>query len=277
MVLHDWLVNAVSGGTAGASVDFVLFPLDTIKTRLQSSQKVPINRGFYAGLFSAMAGSFPSAAVFFTVYEGSKVHLEKHFSKDVVPAMSATIADVATCSVRVPFEVVKQRMQVGLHTTTLEAVQTIIRVEGFRGLYRGYTSTVAREIPFDAVEFLLYEKLKRYWAQKQGRSVTPQESSVMGCFAGGFAAAVTTPLDVVKTRLMTQSLSKDGTQRQYTGVLHALKTIYREEGLMSLFKGIGPRVAWISLGGGIFFGVYEFTKSHLLGEHKASNDKHAAE
>jgi solute carrier family 25 (mitochondrial S-adenosylmethionine transporter), member 26 len=39
------------------------------------------------------------------------------------------------------------------------------------------------------------------------------------------------------------------------------RDIIKEEGKARLFSGIGPRIAWITLGGGIFFGVYEKTKS----------------
>ena len=38
---------------------------------------------------------------------------------------------------------------------------------------------------------------------------------------------------------------------------------YIEEGVATLFSGIGPRVAWISIGGFIFFGTYEFAKKNL--------------
>ena len=65
----------VAGGLAGISVDIALFPLDTVKTRLQSSQGFWKSGGFggiYRGLGSAAAGSFPTAALFFVVYETSK-------------------------------------------------------------------------------------------------------------------------------------------------------------------------------------------------------------
>lgn len=56
-------------------VDFILFPLDTVKTRLQSKNgflKSGGFRGIYSGLGSTMVGSAPTAALFFTVYETSK-------------------------------------------------------------------------------------------------------------------------------------------------------------------------------------------------------------
>nr|XP_035930553.1 S-adenosylmethionine mitochondrial carrier protein isoform X6 [Halichoerus grypus] len=64
--------SLVAGGVAGVAVDLILFPLDTIKTRLQSPQgfnKAGGFRGIYAGVPSAAIGSFPNAAAFFITYE----------------------------------------------------------------------------------------------------------------------------------------------------------------------------------------------------------------
>ncbi|CAH8274020.1 unnamed protein product [Arabidopsis lyrata] len=68
--------------------------------------------------------------------------------------------------------------------------------------------------------------------------------------------AVTTPLDVIKTRLM-------GSAKQYQRIVDCVQTIVREEGVPALLKGIGPRVLWIGIGGSIFFGVLESTKRTL--------------
>lgn len=56
---------------------------------------------------------------------------------------------------RNPFEVVKQQMQVGMHSSTRSAVATIMKVDGLRGFYAGYGATVIREAPFDAIQFLV--------------------------------------------------------------------------------------------------------------------------
>lgn len=75
-----------------------------------------------------------------------------------------------------------------------------------------------------------------------------------GSVAGGVAASITTPLDVVKTRLM---LGKDAKGVHYTGALDTFSRVYKEEGLKRLFSGVGPRTMWISIGGFVFFGMYE--------------------
>lgn len=87
------------------------------------------------------------------------------------------------------------------------------------------------------------------------------ENCAVGSVAGGIAAALTTPLDVVKTRLMTQTHTTAADR--YSGVVHALRRIAAEEGVGALFSGLRPRVVWISVGGTIFFGTYEEAKRRL--------------
>ncbi len=80
--------------------------------------------------------------------------------------------------------------------------------------------------------------------------------------AGGVGAALTTPLDVVKTRVMLEAKAPVGLSgaRASASVLSIpgrLVSIAREEGAGALFRGVVPRTIWISLGGAVFLGVYE--------------------
>jgi len=71
----SFLTALICGGLAGTSVDVALFPIDTLKTRLQSPQGFIAAGGFkgiYNGLGAAAIGSAPGAALFFSTYE---VHL----------------------------------------------------------------------------------------------------------------------------------------------------------------------------------------------------------
>jgi solute carrier family 25 S-adenosylmethionine transporter 26 len=70
----SFLTALVAGGLAGTSVDVTLFPIDTLKTRLQAPQgflKAGGFRGIYNGIGAAAAGSAPGAALFFSTYEVS--------------------------------------------------------------------------------------------------------------------------------------------------------------------------------------------------------------
>lgn len=66
-MLHGFVLKA--GGVAGVCVDLILFPLDTVKTRLQSPQgfrKAGGFRGIYAGVPSTAIGSFPNGKFSFS-------------------------------------------------------------------------------------------------------------------------------------------------------------------------------------------------------------------
>jgi len=82
--LKTFLVATLAGGIAGTSIDFALFPIDSIKTRLQASsnstnfvQKAS-DVSKFKGLASAMAASFPCAATFWLSYEFSKYFLHQN-------------------------------------------------------------------------------------------------------------------------------------------------------------------------------------------------------
>ena len=61
-----------------------------------------------------------------------------------------------------------------------KAVQTILRTEGVQGLFAGYGSFMLRDLPFDAIEFVAYEQLKKSWVKYKGSDIRPHESAVIG-------------------------------------------------------------------------------------------------
>jgi len=286
-----FLVSLISGGIAGTTVDVALFPLDTIKTRLQSPQgflKAGGFRGVYKGLSAAAAGSAPGAALFFSTYEMGKqtlAHAAPSLPAPAVHMLAASAGETVACMVRVPTDVVKQRMQAGMagyeSLSFAGAVRATLLRDGVLGFYTGFGITVMREIPFSLVQFPLYEYMKSTISKYAygGRDVGAAEAALCGSVSGGIAAAVTTPLDVVKTRLM---LGADALGRPYTGALDTFGRVL-EEGRQVMaaatasgakppalgpytifFSGVGPRVTWISIGGFVFFGAYEQAKRLLL-------------
>ncbi|KAJ2722796.1 S-adenosylmethionine transporter [Coemansia sp. Benny D115] len=258
-----------AGGFAGMAVDTALYPLDTIKTRLQARGGFLASggfRGIYSGLSSAIIGSSPGAAMFFLTYEQTKAVLERQTAPEYQPLVhmaAASAGEIAACLVRVPTEVVKQRLQAGQHGSLAAAIRGTYGAEGLLGFYRGYLTQVVREIPFTCIQFPIYEFLKQWQAQRRGRPVRAWEAALCGSVAGGIAAAATTPLDVVKTRVMLSTKSAGAPQLEYSGILSTLSRIAREEGARALFSGIVPRTIWISVGGFIFLGSYEQVKTAL--------------
>ncbi|GAC95791.1 hypothetical protein PHSY_003367 [Pseudozyma hubeiensis SY62] len=308
-----------AGALSGLTVDLLFFPIDTIKTRLQSAQGFWAAGGFsgvYRGLASTAVGSAPGAAVFFTTYESMKPALvrwapgvfggEGTLGPAGVHMAAASIAEIAACLIRVPTEVIKSRQQTmayGRGTTTFQAFTKVFQEAGLRGYYRGFGSTVGREIPFTCIQFPLYEKLKLEMARSRLRSqgvpidtiandgiltsvsdlelvrnLPTWQAGLAGSIAGAIAAGLTTPLDVVKTRIMlhTKQAAATGTKSASgssaaaaatmfetlprgvnTNIIPTLLHIGRTEGIKTLFSGFLPRTMWIGLGGAVFLGTFD--------------------
>ncbi|KAI5807259.1 mitochondrial carrier domain-containing protein [Peziza echinospora] len=281
--LSAFTISLLSGAFAGSTVDLTLHPLDTLKTRLQSPLGFFGSGGFrriYSGVLPVILGSAPGASLFFITYDTLKRHLPE--SSPTSHMLSASVGEIAACLVRVPTEVVKQRAQARQYPSSLAAFLSILRpptqspskhilvVPVLRELYTGWSATLLREIPFTMIQFPLWEYLKSK-AEKR----TPIHSSVFGSLAGAVAALATTPLDVLKTRIMLSRStaaggaggvaegSWDGKVVRKEGVVRLAGRILREEGPGAFMRGWAPRVMWISAGGAIFLGAYDLAKGVL--------------
>ncbi|CAD7703216.1 unnamed protein product [Ostreobium quekettii] len=265
--LATWRVvagNLLAGAVAGCTVEAALFPIDTIKTRLQAMRSGggmrALLRGggagrLYSGIFGNLAGVAPATALFFAVYEPFKQLGSEMLPKEqekAGPLLAGAMAGLVASTIRVPTEVVKQRMQTGEFRKFFGAVKGIVGREGPQGLFAGYGAFLLRDLPFDAIEFFTYEFLKSTYEEHVLRPIHSGEAAVAGAVAGGVTGLLTTPFDVMKTRLMTQ-----GATGQYQNVLDCTAKVIREEGVTALFKGWQPRLVWISIGGCVFFTALE--------------------
>ncbi|KAI9638923.1 mitochondrial carrier domain-containing protein [Dioszegia hungarica] len=276
----------LSGAISGIAVDFMFFPLDTIKTRVQSTQgfiKSGGLKGVYRGVGSVGMGSAPGASAFFLTYENLKEVFPRSIpllrdSPSLNHMISASGAEFVSCLIRVPTEIVKSRTQTGAYgqgSSSIHSAMSTWKFEGIRGFYRGFGITIGREIPFTSIQFPLYEFLKTQLSRRylDGRRPSPAQAAVCGMIAGGFGGAVTTPLDVVKTRVMLeakltlQTSMPDPTSSTPQPRIRSpsvlsfpprLMAILREEGASALFRGWIPRTIAISLGGAVFLGIYDW-------------------
>ncbi|KZV69883.1 S-adenosylmethionine transporter [Peniophora sp. CONT] len=265
--------SLIAGGLAGTSVDLLFYPIDSLKTRLQSSQGFIAAGGFrgvYRGVGSVVVGSAPGAAVFFATYDTLKRHLPIPEHLDAAKHMlAASAGEVAACLIRVPTEVVKTRSQTSSYgaISSLGAARILLANEGLRGFYRGFGVTVMREIPFTSLQFPMYEFFKRRLSlvlYDRPGALHAYEAAACGSVAGGIAAAATTPLDVLKTRIMLDV--RDPKTTVHPSILSRARSIYVNEGMHALFAGVVPRTLWISAGGAVFLGVYEYALGSIRGD-----------
>lgn len=156
-------------------------------------------------------------------------------------------------------------------------------------LWRGYTALAARNLPFTAMQFPMFERLKdsiKEYRKKNGTFTgglgeTAIITATSAGSAGSIAALITTPVDVVKTRIMLsaagetsendakqvvekarqqgRSLNKLASEKgaaKKSGFIVA-REVFQENGLKGLFRGGALRATWTALGSGLYLGVYE--------------------
>ena len=148
-----------------------------------------------------------------------KVSKEILWYSPMVHMGAASFAEMISCLIRVPVEVVKQRKQALLPDHDRFSI---------RFLYRGYWSTVLRDMPFSIIQFSIWEYFKIAWSVYTLREVYPIEGAICGAAAGSIAAAITTPLDVAKTRIM---LSNGNVFKSDLDVAKILRSVYAANGI----------------------------------------------
>ncbi|XP_031404623.1 mitochondrial substrate carrier family protein E isoform X2 [Punica granatum] len=262
-------------------------------------------RGFYRGVTPGITGSLATGATYFGFIESTKNWIDEshpdlggHWSHFIAGAMGDTLGSF----VYVPCEVMKQRMQVqgtaaswsplalkdnapvkpggqmyGYYTGMFHAGRSIWMEQGLRGLFAGYLSTLARDVPFAGLMVMFYEALKditsygkQKWAPNSNYSISSLfEGLLLGGLAGGCSAYLTTPLDVVKTRLQVQ-----GPTVRYNGWLDAIHRIWLIEGPKGLFRGSIPRITWYIPASALTFMAVEFLRDHF---NEGSLDRKDAE
>lgn len=284
----------LASAASGALSRCVVHPLDTLRARLMvrsgseslglaaSARAIIASdgiRGLYRGFGVSVVMQAPAVATYLTSYERAKTGLaERTGASQRHPGVhlgAGFIAETISAVFWVPMEVVKQRAQVRpggvASATSVTIVKDLLQHEGPRALFRGYALTVGVFGPYSMVYFVGYERFKEMWAQKleveEKTLPLPAVAASASC-AGAIAAAVTCPLDVIKTRIQTQgdvSRRIDGVRGgpMYTSTWHAAKTIAREEGLRAFSRGISARVLWIMPGTAITMSSFEYLKKSI--------------
>ncbi|KAI1616717.1 MC family mitochondrial carrier protein [Exophiala viscosa] len=313
----------LAGAFAAFTVDLLVYPLDTLKTRLQSqdyaklyknadgSTKRSLFRGLYQGVGSVILITIPSSGAFFTTYEALKYTLNEavppnsslYLPQPAIHAAASGGAELVSCAILTPAEVLKQNAQMlnssGRGSTSLQVLKTF-RKQPSR-LWRGYTALAARNLPFTALQFPVFESLKNYFmarrkAKKGGEPVDGiLERATITAYSAGIAGSgaawITTPIDVVKTRIMLAagsgeepSTKPDPKSKPTSLLMHGIQgsgrksgfTVAREvlkaEGVRGLFRGALLRGCWTALGSGLYLGCYEGGRFYLESTRTGANE-----
>ncbi|XP_065869930.1 uncharacterized protein [Euphorbia lathyris] len=273
------LRSALAGGLSCALSCSLMHPVDTIKTRVQAStltfpeiiSKLPEIgvRGLYRGSIPAILGQFSSHGLRTGIFEASKLVLI-NFAPTLpfiqIQSISSFCSTFLGTAVRIPCEVLKQRLQAGLFDNVGQAIIGTWHQDGMKGFFRGTGATLCREVPFYVAGMCLYEESKKVAQKVLRRELEPWETVVVGALSGGLAAVSTTPFDVMKTRMMTA-------QGRSLPMSMVFMSIVRREGPLGLFKGAVPRFFWIAPLGAMNFAGYELARKAMDKHEESTNDQ----
>ncbi|PSS11363.1 Mitoferrin like [Actinidia chinensis var. chinensis] len=285
-----FLKYMLAGSVAGMVEHMAMFPVDTLKTRMQmvgaspscaASPPLPFGRfiasivrsegpmGLYRGIGAMGLGAGPAHAVYFSVYELCKQSFGGNGPghHPLAHAAAGVVATTASDAVLTPMDVVKQRLQLprSPYGGVRDCAARMFREEGVRAFYASYKTTVVMNAPFTAVHFSTYEAMKKVLGEVSPENASEERVLVhltAGGAAGALASAVTTPLDVVKTRLQCQGVC--GADKFSNGSIHiALRQIVAKEGPQALLQGLKPRVLFHTPAAAICWSTYEAMKNFL--------------
>ncbi|XP_042874042.1 calcium-binding mitochondrial carrier protein Aralar1-like [Penaeus japonicus] len=266
------------GSFAGAVGATAVYPIDLVKTRMQNQRtgsyigelmyrnsfdcfKKVIRHeglmGLYRGLVPQLIGVAPEKAIKLTMNDLVRDKLTDKkgnitFAGEMFAGACAGGSQVIFTN---PLEIVKIRLQVAGEIATVKKISAIsvIKELGFLGLYKGARACFLRDIPFSAIYFPVYAHSKQLLADENGYN-SPLTLLVAGAIGGVPAASLTTPADVIKTRL--QVAARAG-QTTYSGVFDAARKIFKEEGGKAFWKGAPARVFRSSPQFGVTLVTYE--------------------
>ncbi|MCJ1468757.1 hypothetical protein MMC07_007387 [Pseudocyphellaria aurata] len=169
--------------------------------------------------------------------------------------------------IMMPVTVIKVRYESNLYSyrSMWGAATAIMKREGIKGFFSGVGVTALRDAPYAGLYILFYEQAKRRFSQlldvaptvdalvsQSGMTSTKSLSInfLSGVLAAGSATAITNPFDAVKTRLQLMP-------GRYGNMITAARRMVKEDGIKSLFDGLGLRMGRKAISSALAWALYE--------------------
>ncbi|KAK9822131.1 hypothetical protein WJX74_009601 [Apatococcus lobatus] len=183
-------------------------------------------------------------------------------------AIAACTAEVAT----LPLDTAKVRLQIQAKSDgvpkyrgLLGTCATVAKEEGARALWSGIEPGLHRQVLFGGLRIGLYEPVKRFYMGKRPADQAPLHLKIAaGMTTGALAICIASPTDLVKVRMQTEGKLPPGVPRRYPNAFSAYAIIARQEGVSSLWRGLGPNVARNAIVNAAELASYDQIKQTLL-------------
>jgi len=157
-----------------------------------------------------------------------------------------------------------------VQATVWRGLKQMYARDGVRGLFQGNLANCVRVAPYAALQFWAFERFSEAYINmtpRDGNRLTPFERLWIGGSAGVVAVTCTYPLDYVRGRLSVQG---SGTGAQYKGIVDALATIIRADGVKGVYRGLSTTAIGIGPYLGVNFATYNTLREHFCGDDRPS-------
>ena len=194
----------------------------------------------------------PANVIYFVGYDTLRTSLPSTMPQTLAPFVAGVFARTFAVTAISPLELFRTRLQ-AYHPTgnrstfrnVLNGISSLIREQGLRSLWRGLELTLWRDVPFSGIYWTGYEYLRHKFREhdllhRGGEAGFFEEAFTAGWLSGTFAAFVTQPFDVSKTR--RQVYTTVTSSGEVTSTLTLMGMIRREEGIRGLWRGVVPRI-----------------------------------
>src|SRR5579859_2454112 len=194
----------------------------------------------------------PANVIYFVGYDTLRTSLPSTIPPTLAPLIAGVSARTLAVAAISPLELFRTRLQ-AYHPTenrssfrsVLNGITSLVREQGIRSLWRGLELTLWRDVPFSGIYWTGYEYLRHKFKQHEifrrgGEAGFFEEAFTAGWLSGTFAAFVTQPFDVSKTRRQVYTTVMQG--GDVSSTLKLMGMIRRDEGVRGLWKGFVPRM-----------------------------------
>jgi solute carrier family 25 protein 39/40 len=234
--------------------------------------KISRNEGLsslWRGLSPTLFMAVPSTVIYFVGYE--QLRLLVNSDASWAPLICGSLARTASATAISPLELLRTRLQSATHgertasetfRDVTQGIRQQVGQDGIRVLWRGLSLTLWRDVPFSGLYWLGYERAKRQL--RQSSTVIEQSPFLQSFLAGGmsgtFAALVTTPFDVAKTKKQIVERTVTNGTKAEGSMVQIMRQITVEEGWRGLWRGTVPRCLKVSPACAIMISSYELGK-----------------
>ncbi|KAL7075127.1 hypothetical protein ACQ4LE_005780 [Meloidogyne hapla] len=240
-------------------------------------------RSLWSGLSPTMLSAVPATVFYFTLYDNLHSALRERIGNKSLfaPLLAGSFARASSVTIVSPLELIRTKMQSERlsYFELTSAISRTIRSDGYSALWRGWTATMLRDIPFSAIYWMCYESFKQQFILFLNvERINFTYSFLCGSLSGAIASIITLPFDVVKThqqitlgQLNNKKINFENERIPKTikkGVFPIFKELIKTKGIKSLFTGWVPRVARVAPACAIMIGSYEHFKTFFADKNK---------